>query len=91
MKNDPTAKEAAREYARGYASGRKRTESDLVALAKLSDRQDFLERAFLVSLHPLVDSTGWKTGDVPLTTAAQKVKLAWDFAEAALRQMRYAK
>jgi hypothetical protein len=83
--------EEKRVYARGYAAGRKRVQRDRLAERMQAERQAFLDRAFLAALPACIDAQGWTRGEKPITTLDERVRLAWDAAESALKQRRTAK
>lgn len=77
-------------YARGYIAGRKRMQKDIATEQRQSERQAFLERAFLAALPACVDAQGWSRGTAPISSMDARVQLAWDFATQALKQRRFA-
>lgn len=79
-----------RGYARGYAAGRRKLESDADKQARYAQRQDFLDSAFIASLPACIAAQGWKRGEESILSLQDRVALAWDVAEAALKQRRYA-
>jgi len=82
--------EEQRGYARGYAAGRKRVQRDRQAERAQAERQAFLDRAFLAALPACIEAHGWTRGGKPITGLDQRVRLAWDAAEQALKQRRIA-
>jgi hypothetical protein len=86
----PTTEEQ-RGYARGYAAGRKRVQRDRQTERYQAERQAFLDRAFMAALSACIDAKGWTRGEKPITTLDERVRLAWDAAESALKQRRIAK
>lgn len=73
-------------YARGYAAGKKRKERLIIEERRRTQDQAFLDRAFLAALTACIDVQGWRTGDKPISNIPERVKLAADFARAALLQ-----
>lgn len=89
MADDEIKAAEKRGYQNGYAAGRRRLESDLVNEAKYVNRQDFLDAAFLVALPSCILSHDWSRGEKKITSLPDRTALAWDFAEAALKQRRH--
>lgn len=78
-----------RGYSRGYAAGRKRRKNEQAAERWRAERQAFLERAFLAVLPACMDAQDWTRGGKPIISLDDRTRLAWDFAEAALKQRRH--
>ena len=76
-------------YQRGYAAGKKKRQAQAAADRQFAIDTAFLHRAFLAVLPVAMDSQGWKTGQKPITGLEARVKLAWDFADEALKQRRH--
>lgn len=77
---DEIKKAEKRGYSKGYAVGKRRQ-----ALQRKNGA--FWQRAFLAALPAAIASQGWKRGNKPLTKLPDKVQLA---AEAADEAMKYA-
>jgi hypothetical protein len=77
-------------YRKGYAAGKRRADKETTREQFQQQQQEFLERAFLAALPQCVSVGGWKRGDKPITNLEDRVDLAWDFAEMALKKKRYA-
>tara|TARA_R100000656_G_scaffold22315_1_gene19876 strand:- start:4284 stop:4565 length:282 start_codon:yes stop_codon:yes gene_type:complete len=80
--------EAQRHYGRGYAAGRKRLERDKRAEARLLDERQFWDEAFLSMSAEAFRAQGWKQGDTPITNLDQRVDLAADWADRAVKVRR---
>lgn len=87
---DEIKKAEQRGYAKGYASGRKRRKADLHADHVHKEKQAFLDKAFLAALPACMEIQGWSINDVPVKSKEDRVKLAWRFAQEALKQRRCA-
>lgn len=90
MTKDALKQAEQRGYARGYRAGKHRADAEQRAEAMRSERQAFLERAFLAALSACVNADNWKSGGEPITNIPGRTALAWDFAEEALKRRRYA-
>lgn len=88
--NDDIKKAELRGYSRGYNAGRLRKEKNIRTERIQAERQAFMDRAFLAALPACINAQGWKAGDKPITSFEDRTKLAWDFAERALKTRRYA-
>lgn len=90
--NDDAIKAAEkRGYARGYQAGKGRRKADADREQRRKADQAFLERAFIAALPACIQVQGWSRGDAPIKSLPDKTRLAWDFAEEALKQRRRAK
>lgn len=78
-----------RGYARGYAAGKKKRTDDRKREHLRRERQAFWDRAFLASLGACINADGWKTGDKLITTLPDRVALASDVADEAVKRRRY--
>ncbi len=73
-------------YSRGYAAGRRRLEADDHKLERDRRREEFRNQAFLAALPGCVVAQNWHDGKKePITTLPSRVKLAWSFADSALK------
>jgi hypothetical protein len=77
--------ELNRAYQRGYAAGRRRLKADLRGQRKEAEREAFRRRAFLAALPACIEVQGWVRGDAPITKLADRVRLAWEFADEAVK------
>jgi hypothetical protein len=71
-----------RGYSRGYAAGRKREARVNIA----QDRDAYWRRLFAAALPPSVEVQGWARGKNPITSLDDRIRLAGDFADAALSE-----
>lgn len=78
-----------RGYSRGYAAGKKRVRADRHAENYRREQQAFLDKAFLVALPFAMQQSTWKHGEKPINTIPERVDLAWDVAESALKRRRW--
>lgn len=66
------------EYSKGYAAGRRRKNTE-------RERQAFRDRVFLTILPHLMNTpSGWRMDGKTVSTADERVELAWRFADKAL-------
>lgn len=87
---DENKKVEHRAYARGYQAGRKKAKIERTADQVQKERQAFLDKAFLAVLPFAMTQTTWTIGDKPISTAEERVELAWRTAVRALKQRRFA-
>jgi len=78
-----------RGYSRGYQAGKKRVQTERLAERLAKEQQAFLDKAFLAAVPFAMQQSNWKHGEKPINTIAERVDLAWDVAEAALKRRRY--
>lgn len=71
------------EYQKGYAAGRRKRSRDNAETA-------LWQRAYLAALPAVMGAQGWKRGDVHINGLTDRVGLAKDFADEALKQARLA-
>lgn len=78
-----------RAYGRGYAAGQKRAKrnADSARLKKMQDAA--WNRAFISALQERISTQGWTVGDKPIANIADRVRLARDFANEAIKHMRF--
>lgn len=76
-----------RGYSKGYAAGGRRKEQNITREAIQKKRDVFWQRAFLAALPAAFESKNWTRGEKPITGLGDRVKLA---AEAADEAMKYA-
>jgi hypothetical protein len=72
-------------YQKGYHAGRKRVKKDITTERLRAERATFRRRAFLAALPACVKAQGWQRGGTPITTMNDRVRLAWEFADEALK------
>lgn len=77
-----------RGYSKGYQAGKKRLVSDGTAARERAAERAFLDRAFLQALPACIAVEGWKAGEKLISTKEERTRLAWSFAEEALKQRR---
>lgn len=90
MSDEEIAKAEKRGYGRGYSAGKARRFREINRERVQREHQAFLERAFIAALPACIEVTNWKRGTTPITGMDDRVRLAWEIAEAALRLRRYA-
>jgi hypothetical protein len=81
-----------RGYANGYQAGNKRKHRDAVEERRWREERAFRDRAFLAALAACVDAQNWtRTVDgkkTSINNVADRTRLAWDFADEAVKQRR---
>lgn len=75
-----------RGYQRGYAAKVRRAEREDAQERSQREKQIFRREVFLAVLPKAFEAQGWKNGDKPITGMRQRVALAWDFADEAMRR-----
>lgn len=83
---EATKKAEHRGYVKGYAARGRRIKREETFERARRERQAFLDRAFIAALPSAMNAEGWKFGDVPITSTADRIKLAASWAREALRQ-----
>lgn len=78
-----------RGYSKGYAAGLRKRKADRSRESIRREKQAFWDRAFLASIATCIDVQDWKRGNEPIHTVEQRVRLAADIADAAVKQRRY--
>ena len=71
------------DYQKGYAAGRRKRSRDNADTA-------LWQRAYVAALPAAMAMEGWKKGEKPITGLSDRVKLARDIADEALKQARLA-
>lgn len=78
--------EEKRAYQRGYNAGQRR-KARAISQEKLAARREaFRQRAFLAALPACIAAQGWKRGDKPINSMNDRVGLAWDAADDAMKR-----
>lgn len=92
MADDAFAAAEKRGYAKGYQAGRRRVATDMIrerAERQRQAREDaFFRQAFAAALPECITAHGWTSGNKPISTLAERTKLAQDFAIEAVRLAR---
>jgi len=73
-----------RGYSRGYIAGRKRKAREISRENQMRKKSAFWQRAFLAALPVAMTRDNWTRGDKPITTVADRTKLATEIADEAL-------
>jgi len=85
MNTNPILKDAHdKGYAKGYAAGQRRKARAVGAERAQAAQTAFWQRALLVALPAAMTVDNWKRGEKPITTLADRTRLAADFADQAL-------
>lgn len=78
-----------RAYSRGYSAGRKKLKQENQTARRLARQDEFWRRAFLAALPFALGAQSWTRGGKPITRLDDRVKLATDVANEALKQAKY--
>ena len=84
----PEKPDKSSEYQRGYAAGRRRIEREERQRSFAEAQDEFWLQVFLASIPVMLASSDWRQGNKPLVTVADKIALAEEAANAALRVAR---
>lgn len=76
-----------RGYSRGYQAGRRRKKIDMSTQQRSQRREAFRQRAFIAALPFAMAAQGWKRGEDPIRSLSDRVHLAKEVADEAVRQM----
>lgn len=87
---DNIKKTEHRAYVRGYKAGRKRAKIERKADQVQKEKQAFLDKAFLAALPVCMVLENWTFGNVLIKNKEDRVRLAWNFAQEALKQRGHA-
>ena len=87
--DDPIKQAEARGYSKGYAAGQRRLDR-FDAREEMRGRRDrFVHDAFLAVLPTCIEVRGWTRGDKPITGRDDRIDLAWEIAESALKKAKF--
>ena len=78
-----------RGYSRGYAAGQRRKAREIQAEKIRQQKNAFWNRAFLAVLPSAFEAKGWTRGDQPINSLADRVALASDAADHAVRLFKF--
>lgn len=81
-------KEEQRAYSRGYQAGMRRKKKDIDADRQIKEENAFRDRAFLAALPACITAERWVRGEKPIKSLQERVRLAWDASDEAVRQRR---
>ena len=76
--------EEKKAYDKGYSAGRRRAKTINEARARAAKQDAFWQRSMLQIMNSCASQNGWKRGDTPITTVKDRMRLAAEFADAAL-------
>ena len=88
MADDPVAAAEKRGYQRGYNAGKRRLVQEVARDRRHAQAEAFRRRAFLAALPAAFGAQGWKRGDQPITSMEDRVRLAWEVADEAMKRYR---
>lgn len=80
--------ERLRCYANGYAAGRRKIKAGQRKENARRERQAFWDRAFITALPVCFAAQGWERGDLEIMTLEDRVQLAVDTANEAVKRRR---
>ncbi len=87
--NDSVEKLAERRgYAKGYAAGNARKKRETQHAEKIKQENAFWQRAFLAALPAAFAANNWTRGDKAIKTLSDRVRLASETADEALKAAR---
>ena len=74
-----------RGYGKGYAAGKRRKEREISNKQRKRIKDAFWQRAFLAAIPVAFGAQGWKRGEKQINTLADRMKLAAEAADEAMR------
>lgn len=75
-----------RGYSKGYAAGKRRKQGQIYSEARKRKMDAFWQRALIAALPAAFSAQNWTRGDKPIETLDQRVRLAADVADEALKR-----
>ena len=75
-----------RDYAKGYAAGKRRKQREISYEQVQREKQAFLDRVFLAVIPIALESQGWTSGGKPVNTSEERIRLARNWAVESLKQ-----
>lgn len=88
MSTDDLKAAEARGYSRGYKRGRATATDRKAQQRRAAEREAFRRRVFLAALPACIAAQNWKRGEKPITSLGDRIALAWEFADEAVRGIR---
>lgn len=85
VSEDEIKKAEQRGYGKGYAAGKRRKDQDVSRDAFRRKRDAFWQRAFLAALPAAFAAQGWARGEKPITKLEDRVRLAAETADEAMK------
>ena len=76
------------EYHKGYRAGLRRKVRELSAEERRRRENAFWQRAFIAAIPATIEVSGWKRGSAEITTLADRMVLASEAADEALKLAR---
>lgn len=73
-------------YARGYRAGKHRRQRDIDHEHHRREQQALLDRIYVAMLPTAMSAQGWKFGEKPISSMDDRIELARQWAEEALKQ-----
>lgn len=77
-----------RGYQRGYVAGRKRLKRDRETERRYAEYAAFWNRCYIALLPTAMQVNGWRIGDKPVSSTAERVDLARRWTDEATKNMR---
>ena len=77
--------EESKDYARGYAAGRRRQDVDIQKEQLMAERERFRHKVFLAALPSCLNGV-WTQGEKKITSVDDRIALAWRMSDAAMRR-----
>lgn len=78
-----------RGYSKGYAAGLRKRKADRSREHIRREKQAFWDRAFLAVIDSCMNIQGWSRGDKPISSLEDRVRLASEVADEAVKRRRY--
>lgn len=72
-----------RGYSKGYVAGKRLVKKNKQYEHEQKQRNALWNRAFIAALKECISVSGWTSGDKPINTLAERVRLARNFANEA--------
>jgi hypothetical protein len=85
MDNEELKAAELRGYSKGYAAGKRRKQSQINRESRQRKEDAFWQRAFLAALPAAFAAQNWTRGDKPINKLDQRVLLAAETADEALK------
>lgn len=89
MPDDEIKKAELRGYSKGYAAGKRGKKFAISSEAIRAKKNACWNRAFIAALPAAFNAEGWVRGGKPIKTLDDKMKLAAETADAAIKHMEW--
>lgn len=75
-------------YSQGYAAGKRRKAKEITYETKMAKERAFWQRAFIAALPAAFEAVGWTRGETKIASLEDRMRLARDAADEALKLAR---